>query len=61
MIVILAIALVIGVFSLTPWILMLVLGALAHMFAAPTLAVGFWACVLIAILLSIIGGFFSRN
>lgn len=55
------IAIVVGVFFFEPWILMLVLGGLSHMFNVPALAIGFWPCVLISILLNIIGSAFRSS
>lgn len=43
------------------WVLMLVLGALAHLLSVPALAVGFWAALLIGMLLNIIGAAFRSS
>lgn len=36
------------------WIVMLCLGALAHIFVVPALAIGFWQSVLVSVILSIL-------
>lgn len=54
----LVIAIVIAMFSLAPWLLMLLLGALGHSFHQPGLCISFWQSVLIVFILSLVGSFF---
>lgn len=59
---VLGVVLLIGVlFLLSPWVLMVVLGALAHIFNKPGLAIGFGTSILICFGLSVIGGFFKST
>lgn len=56
----LVVAVVVGALAFTPWLLMLVIGALYHQFGFWQ-PIGFWGAVLVTLALGIVGSFFRGN
>lgn len=56
-IIIAVVIIVVGIFLITPYLIMVLLGGLSHSLGYPQLAVGFGSSVQLTLLLCIFGGF----
>lgn len=55
------VALFMGVLYLNAWVVMLISGAIGHVFEAPAFFISFGQAVIVTVVLSIVGGFFKNN